>query len=157
MSKQNDISISIYKWVISKLLCDKWCVLWGLIINTLKPRQNKRHFPDGLFDGISWMEIYEFRCIYQWSLFLMDPINYIPPLVQIMASRRPGNKPLSQPMMVIYWRIYATLGLNCLTAIDNIRSNLTKETTKTFHDLPRCCGYKLFRDHIHFSTSPPGK
>ena len=28
------------------------------------------------------------------------PINNIPTLVQIMAWRRPGNKPLSEPMMV---------------------------------------------------------
>ena len=41
------------------------------------------------------------------------PINNIPALVQIMACRQPGNKPLSEPMMV-YWRIYASLGLNDL-------------------------------------------
>ena len=43
------------------------------------------------------------------------PINTIPSLVQIMAWRPPGNKPLSEPMMVswlVYWRIYASLGLN---------------------------------------------
>ena len=28
------------------------------------------------------------------------PINNIPELVQIMAWRRPGDKPLSEPMMV---------------------------------------------------------
>ena len=31
----------------------------------------------------------------------MGPINNIPSLVQIMACRRPGDKPLSEPMMVI--------------------------------------------------------
>ena len=29
-----------------------------------------------------------------------DPINNIPALVQIMARRQIGNKPLSEPMMV---------------------------------------------------------
>ena len=29
----------------------------------------------------------------------MGPINDIPTLVQIMAWRRPGDKPLSEPMM----------------------------------------------------------
>ena len=38
----------------------------------------------------------------------MAPINNIPALVQIMAWRRPGDKPLSEPMR----RIYASLGLN---------------------------------------------
>ena len=32
---------------------------------------------------------------------LWGPINNIPALVQIMAWRRPGNKPLSEPVMVI--------------------------------------------------------
>ena len=43
------------------------------------------------------------------------PINNIPVLVQIMAWRRPGNKPLSEAVMLVYWRIYASLGLNELT------------------------------------------
>ena len=44
-------------------------------------------------------------------------INNIPALVQIMAWRRPGDKPLSEPMMLVYWLIYASLGLNELTNI----------------------------------------
>ena len=40
------------------------------------------------------------------------PVNNIPALVQIMAWRRPGDKPLSEPMMVSYRRIYASAGLN---------------------------------------------
>ena len=34
------------------------------------------------------------------NLVSHGPINYIPVLVQIMAWRRPGDKPLSEPMMV---------------------------------------------------------
>ena len=40
------------------------------------------------------------------------PINNIPALVQIMAWRRLGDNPLSEPIMDIYRRIYASLGLN---------------------------------------------
>ena len=29
-----------------------------------------------------------------------------------MAWRQPGDKPLSEQMMLVYWRIYASLGLN---------------------------------------------
>ena len=49
------------------------------------------------------------------------PINNIPSLVQIMAWRHPGNKPLSEPMMVSYWRIYVSLGLNELTRVWRLR------------------------------------
>ena len=45
----------------------------------------------------SWMKMHEFRLKFRWSLFL---IYNIPALVQIMAWRRPGDKPLSEPMMV---------------------------------------------------------
>ena len=43
------------------------------------------------------------------------PINNIPALLQIMAWCQPGDKPLSEPMMV-YWCICVPLGLNQLTA-----------------------------------------
>ena len=44
----------------------------------------------------------------------MGPINNNPALVQIMAWRRLGDKPLSEPM-IVYRRIYASLGLNKVT------------------------------------------
>ena len=42
-------------------------------------------------------------------------INNITSLVLIMAWRRPGGKPLSEPM-VVYWRIYAASG-TCMTQL----------------------------------------
>ena len=52
-------------------------------------------------DAISWMKMYEFRLRFHWSLFMrVHPINNIPALFQIKACRRPGDKSLSEPMMV---------------------------------------------------------
>ena len=48
-----------------------------------------------------WMKMYEFRLRFHWSLFLRVQLTKIPALVQIMAWRRPGDKPLSEPMMII--------------------------------------------------------
>ena len=42
------------------------------------------------------------------------PLNNIPALVQIMAWRRQGDKPLFEPMMA---DVYASLSLNKLSAI----------------------------------------
>ena len=50
-------------------------------------------------NGFSWMKMYEFRLTFHRS-GPRGPINNIPTLVQIMAWRRPGDKPLSEPMMV---------------------------------------------------------
>ena len=42
------------------------------------------------------MKMYEFRL----KFVPKGPINNIPALVQIMVWRRPGDKPLFEPMMV---------------------------------------------------------
>ena len=47
----------------------------------------------------SWMKMFKFRLIFDWSLF-QSPINSIPALVQMMAWCRPGDKPLSEAMVV---------------------------------------------------------
>ena len=47
--------------------------------------------------AFSWMKMYEFRLRFHWSLFLMVQLTA---LVQIMAWHRPGDKPLSEPMLV---------------------------------------------------------
>ena len=70
-----------------------------LYINSLRPQPNRRHFAD------------IFRCIFEneneWissrnslNFVLKVRTNNIPALVHIMAWRRPGNKPLSEPMVV---------------------------------------------------------
>ena len=48
--------------------------------------------------AFSWMKMFEFRLKFQWSP--KGPINNIPALVKIMAWRRSGDKPLSEPVMV---------------------------------------------------------
>ena len=42
----------------------------GKVIITLRPRQNGRHFPDDIFKWISYMQMYEFRLTFHWSLLL---------------------------------------------------------------------------------------
>ena len=70
--------------------------LYLFCINTLRPRQNGRHFPDNIFkcNENTWISI-------KTSLKFVPkgPIDNIPALVQIMAWPRPGDKPLSEPMV----------------------------------------------------------
>ena len=70
------------------------------VAHTLRPRQNGRHFADDIFKCIFLNEN-----VWIWikiSLMFVHkgPINKIPALVQIMAWRRPGDKPLSEPMLI---------------------------------------------------------
>ena len=48
-----------------------------------------------------------------------DLVYNIPALGQTMAWRPPGDKPLSEPM-IVYWRIYAQLGLNELIKLNKL-------------------------------------
>ena len=66
----------------------------------MRPRQNGRHCPDDIFKCIF---LSEDICIsIKISLIFVPkgPINNIPTWVQMMAWRRPGDKPLSEPMIV---------------------------------------------------------
>ena len=69
-------------------------------INTLRPRQNGRHFPDDIFKYIFLNENVLSSIRISLKFFHKGPINNIPELVQIMAWRRPGNKPLSELRLV---------------------------------------------------------
>ena len=69
-------------------------------VNTLRPRQNGRRFADAVFKGIFLNENVWILIKFSLKFVPKGPINNIPALVQIMAWRRPGDKPLSEPMMV---------------------------------------------------------
>ena len=69
------------------------------LINTLRPRQNGRHFADDTFKRIFLNENNKISIKISLKFVPKGPINKIPALVQIMAWRRPGDKPLSEPML----------------------------------------------------------
>ena len=69
-------------------------------VNTLRPRQHDRHFPDDIFRCIFLNENIWIAINISLSFVPKGPIDNIPALVQIMAWRRSGDKPLSEPMMV---------------------------------------------------------
>ena len=73
--------------------------LRGRSVNTLRPRQNGRHFADDIFKCIFLNENVLIPIKISLKFVPKGPINNIPALVLIMAWRRPGHKPLSEPMM----------------------------------------------------------
>ena len=78
---------------LKKQLRNQW-------FNTLRPRQNGLHFADDIFKYIFLNENDRIPIKMSLKFVPKGPINNILPLVQIMAWRRPGDKPLSEPMMV---------------------------------------------------------
>ena len=82
-------------WRMSVILLAGY-IITILCVNTLRLRQKGRHFADDVFKGIFlngnlWISL---------KYVPGGPINNIPSLVQIMAWCCPGDKPLSEPMMV---------------------------------------------------------
>ena len=69
-------------------------------VTTLRPRQNGRHFANDTFNRIFVNEKVRISIEFSLKFVSKGPINNIPALVQIMAWRRPGDKPLSEPVMV---------------------------------------------------------
>ena len=89
-SMQEQCSITFGLWAVHKAF------------STLRPRQNGGHFPDDILRCIFWNENVWISIKISPKSVPEGPNNNIPALVQIMAWCRP----------VIYWRIYAWLGLN---------------------------------------------
>ena len=95
--------LTLCKTAVFKSISIKWRVNdWPLfMVNTLRPRQNGRHFPNDIFNKCIFVNENVWISIKTSLSFVpRGPINNILTLVQIMAWRRPGDKPLSEPMLV---------------------------------------------------------
>ena len=102
------------KNVIRRLDCSYWnrwtnaSLKYMLMcaINSLRPREDVRHFPDGIFKCILFNENVWILIKISLKFVPKGPINNIPTLVQIMTWRRTGDKPLSEPMMTQFTDAY---------------------------------------------------
>ena len=83
------------------------------LFNTLGPRRNGRHFPDDIFECIFFNE--NVWILLRISLKFVPNIwiNNIPALVQIMLNQ----------LWFVYWRIYASLGLNESTMLVKVHTD----------------------------------
>ena len=84
-------------------------------LNTLRPRQDGCLFPDDIFKSIFFNENVQILIRTSLTFVPKAPINNIPALDQIMAWRRQATSHYLNQWWLVYWRIYASLGLNDLT------------------------------------------
>ena len=75
-------------------------LITGRSLNTLRPRQDGRYFADDVLKCIFFNENVWISLKIPLKFVPKGPVNNIPALVQIMAWCRPGDKPLSEPMLV---------------------------------------------------------
>ena len=69
-------------------------------INSSRPKRNRRHFTDDIFKCIFMNEKFCILLRISMKFVPKGSINNIPALVKIMAWRRPGDKPLSEPIVI---------------------------------------------------------
>ena len=74
----------------------------GYIINALSRSKKTIILQTRFSNAFPLMKMFELRLRFHWSLFLIDNLSA---LVQVMASHRPGAKPLSGAMLVS-WLIH---------------------------------------------------
>ena len=78
---------------------DKYCYLL-FVFNTLRPRKDGRHFAHNILTCIFFNRNCCILIKFSLKYVCKGPIDNNPSLVQIMAWRRSGDKPLSEPMMI---------------------------------------------------------
>ena len=136
-------------------------------VNTLRPRQDGGLFPDDIFKSIFFNENVQIEIKISLTFVPKAPINNIPALVQIMAWRRLGDKPLSEPMMVsLLTHICVTrpqwVNVSLNFHITHWGSGLVLFGTKplpqkmfTYHQLISNICHKIYSfNKIHSLTSP---
>ena len=98
-----DVGSELYRWRAIIWTNDGLiyrCISQPQWVNTLRPKQNGRQFADDTFKRISLNENVRISIKISLNFVPYGPINNILALVQIMAWRWSGDKPLFEPMLV---------------------------------------------------------
>ena len=118
-------------------------------IYSLRPRQNGRRFADDTFKRIFLNETVWILIKISLKFVPRVPINNIPALVQIMAWRRPGDKPLSEPTLI------GLLTHICVTRPQWVNDRGTNSYhTLHINNLPRFVKWYLITEIKHCHRSP---
>ena len=107
----------------TKLIRTKWqssqCIYQGKnesshknIFNALRPKQNGPYSPDDISNAFSWMKIIEFRLRFHWSLFLRFQFATVQHWFRKWLGADQATSHYLNPWLPLYWRIYASPGLN---------------------------------------------
>ena len=82
------------------------------VINTMRPRQNGRHFTVTFSNAFPWIKMYEFRLKLHWSLFPRVHLRIFQHYFRIWLGTFQATTHYLNQWWLVHWRIYASLGLN---------------------------------------------
>ena len=112
-------------------------------INTLRPRQNGRRFADDTFKRIFLNDNVRISIKISLKFVPKGPIDNIPSLVQIMAWRRSGDKPLSEPMMV---SLPTHICVTRTQWVNLLRHSAQFQSTLVWNKILSCCKLPFAKD-----------
>ena len=104
-------------------------------INTLRPRQNGRRFADDMFKCIFLNENVWIPIEISLTFVPKGSISNNPVFIQIMAWRRPGDKPLSEPMMVSSLTHICVTRPQWVEENQHLKSKLVQNNMINTHDI----------------------
>ena len=110
----------------------------GKWVNTLRPRQNGRYVADNTFKRVFLKENVRISIKISLKFVPKGPIDNIPALFQIMAWCQPGDKPLSEAVMVnllTHICVARPQWVNCYISRACV-TNAKRLLTKSFYQKP---------------------
>ena len=87
-------------------------------VNTLRPRQMDAISQTTFLSAFSWMKIFELRLKFHWSLFLRVQWTIFQHWFRWWLGAVQATSHYLNQWWLIYWHIYASLGLNELTFVE---------------------------------------
>ena len=91
------------------------------ILNTLRPRQMDAISQTTFSNAFSWMKMFEFRLKFHWRLFLRFQITIFQHWFRYWLGAVQATSHYLNQWWLVYWRIYASPGLNeLMTCFDLI-------------------------------------
>ena len=147
-----DVNIT---WIIANRIVRN--TFWSILcINTLRSRQNGRHFPDDIFKYISLNEIVWISIKISLKFVPKGPINYIPKLVQTMVGAGQATSHCLNQWWLVYWRIHASwLTHICVTRPKLVNGTWYENNIPNVFYNAAIPIYPCFNDIISYSCRMP--
>ena len=108
-------------------------------------------------NAFSWKKMSEFRLKFPLKFVPKSPIDNIPELFQIMAWRRPGDRPLSEAMMVSFLTHICVAQPQWVNPLSNGTSHVISPRKGPMNTCPGLCTLVQWYNGIYFHLSFPGK
>ena len=105
-------SFFVLQWKQTYTTLNDVCLFIWNNLPQIEAETNGRYSADDIFKCIFWMKMFEFRLKYHWSLFLRFQWTIFHHWFRYWLDAVQAPSHYLNQWWLVYWRIYASLGLN---------------------------------------------